>query len=127
QALGINPLRVVLPRGCTIQGVRALAYPDRRPWAFLSTRRLFNFLRRALTPVGMSYVFEPNAPATWIELRRDVTRLLRDLYDQGGLAGATPREAFFVQVNEALNPEDARENGVLTCRIGVAPAVPLEF
>ncbi|MEZ4234444.1 MAG: phage tail sheath C-terminal domain-containing protein [Polyangiaceae bacterium] len=127
QALGINPLRVVVPRGCTIQGVRALAYPDRKPWAFLSTRRLFNFLRRALTPVGMSYVFEPNAPATWIELRRDVTRLLRGLYDQGGLAGATPREAFFVQVNEALNPEDARENGVLTCRIGVAPAVPLEF
>jgi len=127
QALGINPLRVTLPRGCTIQGVRALGYPDRKPWAFLSTRRLFNFLRRALLPIGMSYVFEPNAPATWIELRRDVERLLRDLYAQGGLAGATPREAFFVQADSALNPESAQENGVLTCRIGVAPAVPLEF
>lgn len=127
QALGINPLRVTLPRGCTIQGVRALAYPDRKPWAFLATRRLFNFLRRSLLPIGLSYVFEPNAPATWIELRRDIERLLRDLYARGGLAGATPREAFFVQVDAALNPESAQQDGVLTCRIGVAPAVPLEF
>jgi hypothetical protein len=127
QAVGINPLRVTLPRGVTIQGVRSLSYPDRAEWQFISTRRLFNFLRRALRPIGLSYVFEPNAPPTWIQLRRDVERLLRDLYAAGALAGARPDQAFFVKVDEALNPEPARESGILTCQIGVAPALPLEF
>lgn len=127
QEVGINPLRIELPPGVTVQGVRALAWPDRRPWRFISTRQLFNFLRRALLPIGLSYVFEPNSPATWIQLRRDLERLLRDLFAAGGLAGTTPNEAFFVRVDESLNPEPNRDNGVLTARIGVAPALPLEF
>jgi hypothetical protein len=52
--VGLNPLRMTLPRGATIQGVRALAWPDRKPWRFISTRRLFNFLRRAFKPIGLS-------------------------------------------------------------------------
>jgi phage tail sheath protein FI len=116
-----------LPRGVTIQGVRSLAWPDREPWRFLSTRRLFNFLRRALRPIGLSYVFEPNSIETWVSLRRDLEGLLRDMYRRGAFAGPRPEDAFFVKVDESLNPEPARENGVLTVEIGVAPAVPLEF
>lgn len=127
QDLGICTLRMSLPPGVTIQGVRSLAWPDRKAWGFLSTRRLFNFLRRALAPIGRSYVFEPNAPATWIHLRRDIEALLRDLFLKGAFAGSTPRTAFFVKVDESLNPEDARDSGVLTARVGVAPAVPMEF
>lgn len=127
QAVGINPLRVSLPRGSTIQGVRSLSWPDRKPWRFISTRRLFNYLRRAIRPIGMSYVFEPNAPATWVQLRRDLERLLRDLFAHGALAGSKPQEAFVVKVDESLNPEGARDAGVLTAEIGVAPAFPLEF
>jgi phage tail sheath protein FI len=127
QDIGLNPLRMSLPRGATIQGVRSLAWPERRAWRFLSVRRLFNYLRRALKPLGLSYTFESNSPATWISMRRDIERLLRDLYAAGALAGATPQEAFFVKIDEALNPEDARQLGVLTAQIGVAPAKPLEF
>lgn len=127
QDLGISPLRMEIPQGATIQGVRSLAWPDRPSWGFLSTRRLFNYLRRALRPIGLSYTFEPNAPSTWAALRRDVTRLLRDLFDRGAFAGAQPNEAFFIKIDEALNPEDARDGGVMTAQIGVAPAAPLEF
>ncbi len=127
QDVGINPLRVELPRGATIQGVRSLSWPDRKPWRFLSTRRLFNYLRRALRPIGLSYTFEPNGPATWIRLRRDVERLLGDLFDAGALAGSVPDEAFAVKVDQELNPESERDNGVLVCAIAVAPAFPLEF
>lgn len=126
-ALGVSPLRVELPAGATIQGVRSLAWPDRSAWGFLSTRRLFNYLRRALRPLGMSYTFEPNAPATWAAIRRDVTRLLRDMFARGAFAGADPSEAFFVKVDDSLNPEEARDAGALTVQIGVAPAAPLEF
>lgn len=127
QDSGINPLRMSLPRGATIFGVRSLAWPDRKQWRFLSVRRLFNYLRRALRPIGLSYVFESNSVATWISLRRDVERLLRDLYATGALAGSRPEEAFFVKIDDSLNPEDARQNGVLTAQVGLAPAKPLEF
>jgi len=127
QDVGINPLRMELPSGATIQGVRALAWPDRQPWRFLSTRRLFNFLHRALRPIGQSYVFEGNGPRTWVLLRRDIERLLRDLFNRGGLAGSTPEQAYFVKVDEELNPPDQRDNGVLNAQIAVAPALPLEF
>ena len=127
QAVGLNPLRMSLPRGATIQGVRSLAWPERKAWRFLSVRRLFNYLRRALRPIGLSYVFEVNSPATWISLRRDLERLLRDLYAAGALAGSRPEEAFFIKIDDSLNPEEARQNGVLTAQIGLAPAKPLEF
>jgi uncharacterized protein len=127
QDIGINPLRMTLPRGATIQGVRSLSWPDRKPWRFISTRGLFNFLRRALGPIGLSYAFEPNTPETWISVRRDIERLLNDLYGAGALAGSRPEDAFFVKVDESLNPQSARDAGILTAEIAVAPAFPLEF
>jgi hypothetical protein len=127
QDVGINPIRMTLPRGATIEGVRSIAWPDRKPWRFISTRRLFNFLRRAVRPIGLSYVFEPNSPETWIALRRDIERLLRDMFQRGAFSGARPEFGFFVKVDDQLNPQDARDNGILTVQIGVAPAFPLEF
>ncbi|MEM9189373.1 MAG: phage tail sheath C-terminal domain-containing protein [Myxococcota bacterium] len=124
--VGINPLTVGAT-GVSIRGVRSLSYPDRRPWRFLSTRRLFNYLRRVLEPIGRTYAFEPNTPSTWLNLRRDIESVLRALFAQGAFSGSTNRDAFFVKVDATLNPEAARENGVLTAHIGVAPAAPLEF
>jgi hypothetical protein len=126
---GISPLLMTMPVGATIQGVRSLGWPERDAigWGFLSTRRLFNYLRRAITPVALSYVFEQNSPATWIAMRRDITRMLRDLFLGGAFAGAQPSDAFYVKIDSTLNPPDARDNGVLTAQIGVAPAYPLEF
>ncbi len=127
QDQGVNPLGMELPGGATIEGVRSLSWPDRQPWRFLSTRRLFNFLHRALRPIGLSYVFEPSSPRTWILLRRDIERLLTDLFTAGGLAGQVPQDAFFVKIDEEINPQDQRDNGVLNALIAVAPTVPLEF
>jgi phage tail sheath protein FI len=127
QASGISPLRVALPMGATIQGVRSLSWPSRTAWGYLSTRRLFNFLRKAILPIGLSYVFEPNTPATWFALRRDLTRILRDIFLNGGLAGSKPSDAFLVQIDATLNPPSAIDAGILTALVAVAPAIPLEF
>jgi hypothetical protein len=127
QAVGISPLRVDLPQGATIQGVRSLSWPYRLSWGYLSTRRLFNFLRRALLPIGLSYVFEPNTPPTWYALRRDLTRVLNDIFLRGGFAGSTPSDGFFVKIDATLNPQSNIDAGILTAQIGVAPAIPLEF
>lgn len=127
QDAGINTLHMRTPEGAVIGGVRSLSYPDRRPWRFLVTRRLFNVLRRALPPIGRSYVFEPNTPATWLSLRRDLEALLRDMFARGAFAGSTPRQAFAVRVDGAVNPPELRDAGELHAQVAVAPAVPLEF
>jgi hypothetical protein len=127
QGAGISPLRVELPQGATIQGVRSLSWPDRPDWGYLATRRLFNFLRRSLVPIGLSYVFEPNTPQTWAALRRDLVRVLRDVFLAGGLAGSKPSDAFYVKIDDTINPPPAVDAGIITAEIGVAPAIPLEF
>ena len=126
QEVGVVPL--LQSAGTTrIRGVRSLAYPDRPLWRFLTTRRLFNLLQRILPPVGRSYVFEPNDPRTWVQLHRELDSVMRALYDRGALAGSTPRQAYFVRVDERLNPESERDSGTLNAEIGLAPALPLEF
>src|SRR5690606_1142977 len=55
--VGINPLALRAPEGATIGGVRSLSWPDRKPWRFLVTRRLFNVLQRVLPQIGRPYVF----------------------------------------------------------------------
>jgi hypothetical protein len=127
QDVGINPISMRTPEGAVIGGVRALSWPDRRPWRFLVTRRLFNVLQRVLPQVGRSYVFEPNTPATWVALRRDLHALLLDMFQRGAFAGSTPQHAFFVQLDESINPPELRDAGELHVRIAVAPAAPLEF
>lgn len=127
QDVGINPLAMRGPEGATIGGVRSLSWPDRKPWRFLVTRRLFNVLQRVLPQVARAYVFEPNTPATWIALRRDLHAFLLDLFRRGALAGSTPEQAFVVQIDESINPPEVRDVGELHARIAVAPAAPLEF
>jgi phage tail sheath protein FI len=42
-------------------------------------------------------------------------------------AQGKPEDAFYVKCSEETNPPEAVERGILTCEIGVAPAVPAEF
>jgi uncharacterized protein len=127
QDAGINPIAMRTPEGAVIGGVRSLSWPDRRPWRFLVTRRLFNVLQRVLPQVGRSYVFEPNTPSTWVALRRDLQALLLDMFQRGAFAGSTPQQAFFIQLDESINPPELRDAGELHVLIAVAPAAPLEF
>jgi phage tail sheath protein FI len=43
------------------------------------------------------------------------------------LFGATPEEAFYVRIDEALNPFSEQALGRLNIEIGVRPTYPAEF
>jgi phage tail sheath protein FI len=49
------------------------------------------------------------------------------VYSQGALFGSTPAQAFYVKVDEELNPPATRDLGQLIIEIGVAPVKPAEF
>jgi hypothetical protein len=52
-----------------------------------------------------------------------LTRVWRD----GALFGATAEEAFYVRIDEILNPDSERALGRLNIEIGVRPSYPAEF
>ena len=49
------------------------------------------------------------------------------VWRSGALFGATPAQAFFVKCDEETNPPEARDLGMVTIEIGIAPVKPAEF
>jgi phage tail sheath protein FI len=71
--------------------------------------------------------FENNDAKTWEKLRDLVRLFLDELYQKGAFAGGKPEEAYYVKCDDESNPPEAVERGILTCEVGVAPAIPAEF
>ena len=73
-------------------------------------------------------VFEPNNAITWTKLRTQVESYLTRLWQDGGLAGASAAEAFFVRVGlgETMDEQDILE-GRLNVTVGAAAVRPAEF
>jgi uncharacterized protein len=120
---GINAFRVV--RGIRPWGARtASSVPD---WRHINVRRLFVMLRRALD-AGMAWAtFEPNDAGTWTALRNSVGDFLGELHARGMFAPGKADDAYFVRCDAETNPPENVAKGLLTCEVGVAPAVPTEF
>jgi hypothetical protein len=122
--LGIN---VFQPErdGFRLTGARTLSRnPDLRQ---LSVRRLMTMLRLALDRQMQWVVFEPSTPALRELLRHALLNFLRGLYRGGAFVGASEEEAFFVRVDDSLNPPSSTDLGRLVIEVGVAPAQPVEF
>ena len=73
-------------------------------------------------------VFEPNIARTWLNVRVSVENFLDSIWRAGGLAGATPEEAYRVRVGigETMTEADV-DAGLLIIEVGIAPVKPAEF
>lgn len=122
---GINVIRSFPTAGICIWGARTLSADSE--WKYINIRRLFLFLEESLDKATQWVVFEPNSPALWGSVKRNVTAFLLRVWRDGALLGATPEEAFFVKVDEENNPENVRDAGQLIIEVGIAPVKPAEF
>ena len=59
--------------------------------------------------------------------KRSISAFLAQAWRDGALFGATREEAFYVRIDEALNPPSTRAIGRLYIEIGVQPVYPAEF
>ena len=123
--IGVNCIRAFPGMGYRIWGARTLSSDP--SWRYINVRRLFNYIEKSLQLGTMWTVFEPNDQRLWNRIRRDVTSFLMGVYSQGALFGATPAQAFYVKVDEELNPPHQRDLGQLVIEIGIAPVKPAEF
>lgn len=123
---GINVIRTFKQGGRpTVFGGRTTASDIN--WQYVNIRRLFLFLEESIAAGLKSSVFEPNNQSLWGALKRVVTAFLTEQWRAGALFGNTAEEAFYVKIDETLNPFNERALGKLTLEIGVSPSYPAEF
>ncbi len=123
--LSVNVLRRIPNRGFRIWGARTLATSTQ--WRYVNVRRLLLFIEESIQEGTQDAVFEPNNPALWQTVKRQVTDFLTRVWSDGALFGNTPGEAFQVRVDEELNPPAQIALGVLTLEVKLRPTTPAEF
>ena len=123
---GINVLRVFPGQAQPlIWGARTTATD--RNWQYVNIRRLFMFLEESIAEGIRWAVFEPNNLQLWQKVKRSITEFLTRVWRADALFGATPEQAFYVRIDEALNSFDDQRNGRLNIEIGVRPTYAAEF
>jgi phage tail sheath protein FI len=125
---GVNVLRIFQGSSAVqVWGARTVVDAAITDWRYVSIRRLLIYIEQSIE-VGIRWaVFEPNNLALWKKLTRTISEFLTRVWRAGALFGATPDKAFYVRIDEGLNPPSVRALGQLYIEIGVAPSYPAEF
>lgn len=122
---GVNAIRAFPGRGIRVFGARTLsADPD---WRHLNVRRLVLTVVRWIDANMTWAAFEPNVPALWARIERELSTYLTGLWRGGALQGDVVTDAFFVRCDAERNPPASREAGQVITEIGLAPTAPAEF
>ena len=123
--VGINCLRAFPGRGIRVWGARTLSTTPN--WTYVNVRRLFLTAGRWIERNMPDASFEPNAPALWARITRELSAYFEGLFRQGAFTGSTAQQAFYVKCDAETNPASVREAGQVVTEVGLAPAVPGEF
>lgn len=123
---GINVIRVFQTGGRPVLwGARTTATD--RNWQYINVRRLFLFVEESIEEGIRFAVFEPNNLQLWQKLKRTITEFLTRVWRDGALFGAKAEDAFYVRIDETLNPFSEQALGRLNIEIGMRPTFPAEF
>lgn len=123
----VNAIRTFMGEGIKVWGARTLD-GNSLDWRYINVRRTMIFLEESVKNAARAYVFEPNDAGTWLNMRCMIDNFLRGIWKRGGLAGATPEDAYSVHVGlgESMTPEDILE-GIMRITVLVAISHPAEF
>lgn len=123
----INAIRTFIGEGTLVWGARTLD-GNSLDWRYINVRRTMIMLEESIKLATKAYVFEPNVSTTWVTIKSMVRNFLTGIWKRGGLAGATPEDAFgvFVGLGETMTPQDILD-GMLKVTVLVALSRPAEF
>lgn len=123
---GVNCIRV-LNDNIFAWGARTVGGDANADLKYINVRRTLLFLRESIDEGLQWAVFEPNNPALWQKINRNVTAFLTNVWRSGALFGSTAQEAFYVKCDAETNPPELRELGQVVTEIGVSIVRPAEF
>ncbi|MFA8434714.1 MAG: phage tail sheath family protein [Marinifilaceae bacterium] len=123
----INAIRPFVGEGTLVWGARTLD-GNSLDWRYINVRRTMIMLEESVKIACKAYVFEPNVANTWVTIKSMISNFLTGIWKRGGLAGASPDDAFSVHVGlgETMTSEDILE-GILRVTVMVAITRPAEF
>ncbi len=127
QGKSVNAIRTFIGEGVLVWGARTLD-GNSLDWRYVNVRRTMIMLEESIKLATKAYVFDPNVSSTWVTIRSMIRNFLTGIWKRGGLAGATPDDAFSVHVGlgETMTPVDILE-GILRVTVLVAISRPAEF
>ncbi len=123
----VNAIRYFVGEGVKVWGARTLD-GNSLDWRYINVRRTMIMLEESIKNAAKAYVFEPNVANTWVSVKSMITNFLNGIWKRGGLAGASPEDAFSVHIGlgDTMTPEDILE-GIMRITILVAISRPAEF
>ena len=123
----VNAIRAFSGKGILVWGARTLKGNDNE-WRYIPVRRLFNYVEESVQESTEWAVFAPNTQNTWTKIKCQIENFLTNIWRAGGLAGATPEQAFYVNcgLNVTMDSQDILE-GRLIVEVGMAAVRPAEF
>lgn len=123
----VNAIRPFTGFGVLIWGARTLD-GNSQDWRYISVRRTLIMIEQSVKLATRAYVFANNDANTWLNLKSMIENFLTGVWKQGGLAGASPAEAFsvFVGLGSTMTAQDILD-GYLDVSVLVAVTHPAEF
>lgn len=121
----INAIRNVPGAGIVVMGGRTL---DNSPGnRYINVRRSLTFIEKQARDLSAFAVFENNDSLLWNSLKTGIGNFLLNYWQQGGLRGNSPDQAYFIKVDETTTTWSDIQNGRVNIEIGVALQYPAEF
>ncbi|WP_299843903.1 phage tail sheath C-terminal domain-containing protein [uncultured Roseovarius sp.] len=123
----VNAIRSFLGRGVLVWGARTLD-GNSQDWRYVNVRRTMIMLEQSIAIAAEAYVFAPNDASTWTTVRTMIENFLNNQWKSGALAGATPPEAYQVDVGlgSTMTGNDILD-GYMRITVKVAITRPAEF
>ncbi|MBQ7706673.1 MAG: phage tail sheath family protein [Lachnospiraceae bacterium] len=122
---GINLIRNIPGQGIRVWGARTAS--SNSAFKYVNVRRLFIFVEESIKANTNWVVFEPNDPTLWQRVSLTISSFLDSMWRSGQLSGASPAEAYFVEIGPQTMSREDILNGRLICNVGIAPSRPAEF
>ena len=123
----INAFRSFAGRGILIWGARTLD-GNSQDWRYINVRRTVTMIEQSAQLALKAYVFQPNEHNTWAAIKAMLENFLTNVWQAGGLQGATPGDAYSVQIGlgSTMTEQDIL-NGYLRVTLLSAIVRPAEF
>lgn len=124
-AAHVNPIKYQVGTGFHLAGARTLEIGLSSK--YVPVRRTLNYLKEALTDGLLWALHEPNDALLWEGIRVETAAFLAAFWREGGLAGSSADQAFFVKCDAEINTPAVVDAGEVRVEIGVAVQRPAEF
>jgi len=124
-AANVNVIRPVTGAGIAVMGARTrkIYGPDK----YVSGRRTLIYVKERLRQSTQFAIFENNDQRLWLSLISAAEQILRPLWEQGGLKGNNPQEAYYIKCDSSINTPALVQAGEVRLDVGIALQYPAEF